>query len=101
MFWTPDEVAEYLTVTRSMVYKLSKNGEIPCYRFGRCVRFDPERVKEWVKTCEVKPFEVPRIRPAKPQGPRSPDAIDALISKAKRAVYTRSSGNPGPRKGGI
>jgi excisionase family DNA binding protein len=100
MFWKIEQVAEFLAVTPSMVYKLSKNGEIPCYRFGRCVRFDPDRVREWVKTCEVKPFEVPQIRPAKPTGPRSPDAIDALISKAKRAVYTRSSGNSGPGKGG-
>ena len=100
MFWTAEDVAKFLNLTRSMVYKLIKNGTLPCYRFGSCVRFNPDRVREWVQSCEVKPFEIPKIRQAKPTGPSSPVAIDAMIGKAKRTVYTRSSGKSGSREGG-
>ncbi len=100
MFWTVAETAAYLTLTEKLVYKLSKNGTLPSFRFGGCVRFDPEQVKEWAKSCQVKPLEIPSFKVGRHSGKNSEDLLDRVIGKAKRAVYTGSCGKPGPRKGG-
>ena len=100
MFWTVDEVAEFLTVTKSMVYKLAKQGVLPFYRFGASVRFDPDKVRKRVESCEVKSFELPKVGPSKPRASRPEDLVDVLISKARRSAYTHSRGRSGPREGG-
>ena len=100
MFWTADEVAVFLTVTKSMVYKLTKHGVLPFYRFGASVRFDPDKVRKWVESCEVKSYELPKVEHSKPRGPRPEDLVDVLISKARRSAYTHSRGRSGSREGG-
>ena len=39
--WNAEDVAGFLSVSRSMVYKLEQAGELPCVRIGARVRFDP------------------------------------------------------------
>ena len=41
------EIAEYLGVKPGTVYRWAQRQQIPCYRLGRCVRFDPDEVKRW------------------------------------------------------
>lgn len=43
--WDVLAVARYLSVSRSMVYKLEQAGELPCVRIGACVRFEPAVVR--------------------------------------------------------
>jgi excisionase family DNA binding protein len=47
-----DELAEKLSVPKSWLYqrtRLTGPGAIPCVRLGKYVRFDWEKVKEWIE----------------------------------------------------
>jgi len=44
--WTWKEVADYLKVGRSTVFKLAAD-DLPCFHAGRQLRFDPDRVRAW------------------------------------------------------
>ncbi len=48
-FWTAEDLAEVLSISRKHVYKLAKGGRIPCYRMGGAVRFDPEATAQWLE----------------------------------------------------
>ena len=45
MYVTAKEVAEHLGVTEKTVYKWAREGEIPCRRFGRTVKFSIEDIE--------------------------------------------------------
>jgi excisionase family DNA binding protein len=47
--WDADDVAGFLTVSRSMVYKLEQAGELPCVRIGSRVRFEPATVRAFAR----------------------------------------------------
>ncbi len=47
---TADEVAAYLQVGRSTVYRWAEVGMIPAFRLGPGIlRFDPEAFKDWLR----------------------------------------------------
>ena len=46
---TSAELAEYLNVSRSHVYKMVRNGRIPHYRTFRKLFFERDRIDEWVR----------------------------------------------------
>ena len=43
-----DELAEYLNMSRSTLYKLSQEGKIPCQKIGRHWRYNREFIDEWM-----------------------------------------------------
>src|SRR5437764_1175251 len=43
--WTVEEVARFLRVSRSWVYKASSRGDLPCIRIGPMVRFNPAAIR--------------------------------------------------------
>ena len=45
-----DELAEYLQMSRSTLYKLSQAGRIPCQKVGRYWRYNREFIDEWIAT---------------------------------------------------
>ena len=45
-----DELAEYLQMSRSTLYKLSQAGRIPCQKIGRYWRYNREFIDEWIAT---------------------------------------------------
>lgn len=45
---TVDEIAEYLRIPRSSVYKLAQEGRIPCRKAGRRWRFHREAIDQWL-----------------------------------------------------
>lgn len=47
---TAEEVAALLRVERSWLYGAARNGQFPCVRVGRYVRFRPDDVKQWIAT---------------------------------------------------
>lgn len=100
MFWTAQQVADHLNVSKKLVYALAEKGQIPSFRFGNCVRFDPEKVREWVSSCAVTPPE-PASRPSvSPSGPsRTGDMIDRIVGKVVRSRYNQfRAEKPAPRK---
>jgi excisionase family DNA binding protein len=47
---TVEEVAEFLKVHASTIYKLLKRREIPAFRVGTDWRFHAVQIEEWVKS---------------------------------------------------
>ena len=46
---TIEEVAEYLRIPRSSLYKLAQEGKIPCRKVGRHWRFRRETIDRWLE----------------------------------------------------
>ncbi len=53
--WTWKEVANYLQVGRTTVFKLAADEDLPCRRVGRQLRFVPAHVREWVEREDRRP----------------------------------------------
>ncbi len=51
---TVDEVASYLRIPRSSVYKLAQEGRIPCQKAGRQWRFHRAAIDEWLSRAPHK-----------------------------------------------
>lgn len=49
---TAKEVAQYLKLSESTIYKLASNGEIPGFRIGDSWRFDMDEILNLVKECK-------------------------------------------------
>ena len=50
-FYTVEELAERLQLTRMTIYRLVKRGEIPYYQIGRSKRFRAGDVEEFLERC--------------------------------------------------
>ena len=48
MLWNVKQVANYLSISESMVYKMVSNRDLPFIRLGDCIRFVPETVESFV-----------------------------------------------------
>ena len=46
---TPQEVANYLDISKSKVYQLVRSQGFPAFRIGKHFRTDPVLLKEWVR----------------------------------------------------
>ncbi len=47
---TIDELAKYLKLSQTKLYRMSQNGEIPVSKLGSQWRFDREEIDVWVKS---------------------------------------------------
>ena len=46
---TIDELAEYLKISKSTLYKLAQEGSIPSQKVGKHWRFHKDTVDEWLR----------------------------------------------------
>jgi excisionase family DNA binding protein len=46
---TAEDVARYMRVSRSMVYKLAESAHLPCLRIGACLRFERVTVERYAR----------------------------------------------------
>ena len=46
---TLEQIAEYLQMSTSSIYKMSKKGKIPAYKVGRQWRFRKEEIDKWIR----------------------------------------------------
>lgn len=51
-FWTAEEVAAYLRLPQSTVYKLAQDKVLPAFKVGKHWRFRRETVLAWIKDKE-------------------------------------------------
>jgi len=58
---TSDEVAQYLHVHRTTIYKLAKRNKIPAFKIGTDWRFNREAIDEWSKD-QASTFQIEMIR---------------------------------------
>jgi excisionase family DNA binding protein len=61
--WDADEVARFLNLSASWVYKRSAEGVLPSVRLGSALRFIPEDVAAWAGIIPPKRPEPPSGRP--------------------------------------
>ena len=47
------EIAEMTGWSRKHIYDLAKRGQIPHYRIGGSIKFDPIKVKAWLDQHEI------------------------------------------------
>jgi len=81
---TADEVAERLSVDPSTVRAWARAGDLPAYRLGRVLRFDPELVDRWLSGQMV--GTRPRVEPRQPvRGSRVTRLRAAVSAKAQAA----------------
>ena len=52
-FLTAEEVAEYLRLPLSTVYKLVQDKRLPGFKVGKHWRFRRETFEQWIKTQEL------------------------------------------------
>ena len=45
---TIDELANYLRISRSTLYKLAQEGRVPCQKVGRHWRFRKQAIDRWL-----------------------------------------------------
>ena len=53
-FLTAEEVAEYLRLPLSTVYKLAQDKRLPGFKVGKHWRFRKDTIQKWIKEQEVK-----------------------------------------------
>ena len=46
---TIEELAAYLKISKSTLYKLTRRGEVPCQKIGRHWRFRKEAIDRWLE----------------------------------------------------
>jgi len=46
---TIDDLAGYLKIPKSTLYKLVREGSVPCHKVGKHWRFHKEAIVEWLK----------------------------------------------------
>ncbi|HOJ16777.1 MAG TPA: helix-turn-helix domain-containing protein [Caldisericia bacterium] len=51
---TLEQIAEYLQMSTSSIYKMAQAGRIPAYKVGRQWRFKKEEIDSWVEKQKVK-----------------------------------------------
>ena len=79
---TTAEVARYLQIHLTTVYKLVRNGQIPAFKIGSDYRFDRDAIEKWMADRQVKggpPQKEPRSfsPPAMTQNTEHPAAAPA------------------------
>jgi excisionase family DNA binding protein len=52
---TVTELADYLKISRSMIYRLLKGGEIPGFKIGSDWRFNSDEIDQWLAKRAIKP----------------------------------------------
>ena len=60
--WDANDVAAWLKVSRSWVYRAAERGDLPCLHVGALVRFKPAAVRAWAEGTT--PAKVIPLRPS-------------------------------------
>src|SRR5262245_20425143 len=96
MLLTIKDLSGWLSIKPSTLYLWAAQGKIPCQKLHGLIRFDPEKVKDWLESFERK------LPGAVPLFPRATSTdVDQLIEAAKRDVYTPRHGetiSPSPMR---
>ncbi len=51
LLFTVNELCESLRISRSTVYRLLRNGDLPAVRVSGCIRFRREDVDRFIESC--------------------------------------------------
>lgn len=51
---TLEQIAEYLQMSTSSIYKMAQKGKIPAYKVGRQWRFKKEEIDRWIEEGKLR-----------------------------------------------
>jgi excisionase family DNA binding protein len=84
--WTPQEVAEYLQVTRGFIYKLLHRGELPYLRIGTAIRISGAAFQSYLRAQQTPAPLVVRRPRAVEEHEREPEAAPSGPKKVNTAA---------------
>ena len=61
-YLTIDEICSILQVKRHYIYGLTSRKQIPFVKLGRFLRFERDKIEEWLKEKTQKPEDVEKIK---------------------------------------
>ena len=47
--WNIDELCDYLHLSKSHIYKLTKDNKIPHYKNSKCLYFERKEILDWIR----------------------------------------------------
>jgi len=50
----PNETAAALAISPRLLWTITQQGELPCVRIGRAVRYDPDDLRAWIERQKAK-----------------------------------------------
>ncbi len=103
-FLTIDELAQYLNVKKSTLYAMVESKEIPCFRFGRLIRFRKEEIDGWVENHRQKLTDPEKKATEVIKGLKRPEidinrVVEKAVEWAKKTGYNLAHGKPDRLKG--
>lgn len=89
------EVAAALRLHIRTVHRLAATGDLPAYRFGRALRFDPVEVENWRQSRRIAPCPVTSTGVGRDGGSEPPSPAVSIDSAYARLIGgRRSAGQP-------
>ena len=55
-FFTPEELAEFLAISKATVYRLVGKRQLPFHKIGGVLRFKKADIEEYLETGRVEPI---------------------------------------------
>ena len=100
---TVKNICEMLAVKKSTVYVWANSGSMPSFRINGILRFDPEEVKQWLRTCKMNVSDVKTTCGDVRKKSTKNSNIDTIIKKAIEGVpgtrYNERQRETGPKSG--
>jgi excisionase family DNA binding protein len=89
MLLTVKDLSQQLQIKPATLYAWASQQKIPCLKIHGVIRFERELIDEWLKTFGV----TRRLDKLVIGRSETGESVEALIARAKRAVYTSRRGN--------
>lgn len=86
-YWDIRQLADYLNVKPTTLYAWAAQGKIPSLKLHGLLRFRQDEIDQWLESCRV--TSRPAVSVPKKRRPLPPHNVDALIERAKCAIYTK------------
>ena len=101
MLLTVKDLAQELQIKPATLYSWAAQQKIPFIKIHGVIRFERERINEWLKTFAAEKRSVE----FKLGADGSKESVEVLIDRAKRSVYSSARGNQTSsepkKKGGV
>lgn len=89
MLLTVKDLSQQLQIKPATLYAWASQQKIPCLKIHGVIRFERELIDEWLKTFGV----TRRLDKLVIGRSETGESVEALLARAKRAVYTSRRGN--------
>jgi len=57
-FFTPDEIANFLSVSKTTIYRLANKRKLPFHKIGGVLRFRREEIEKYLEAGRIEPIKL-------------------------------------------